>query len=496
MGRFGSGGATMSTIYELRDPDAARRWLAQGLWLQRVRPPAAATVRPALRWALELALGGQPLPPLGFIADVGQLALGADWTAQPGREAGQGPGLSAALCRAYEDHVLGKLAADWTFARAADALRGYQGEQQERDQARGLAFLLGQFRSRADLAGVALSPGIIKALLETPPQEALAEGSDSLGRDGLQPLLHELYEGLIAATRRLGDVLAPEDVFELEHRTALAEFGERVALRQVLQAASRLEATLPARPPRPRAGRREVATNLHEEDTYPVGGFASLSTRGSVESLLHSQLAFMEKEGRPDLFDVKFVRDELLYYARDENRFLRRRRSYLFALFPDLRQTRTKDPALPYQRGVLLLALLLVAVRRLSEWLSTEALCFEFLFLRDQGQDEMLTRERELLQMLLREPIENGTAIIRPDVPPGTLAALCAERARRSLCHCVSLSVLDRPLVAPGSAVTRLRLDGSCPALAAGDEEPACPEGEVPFDVWAAALRELLSRLV
>ena len=28
---------------------------------------------------------------------------------------------------------------------------------------------------------------------------------------------------------------------------------------------------------------------------------------------------------RPDLFDIKFLRDELLYYARDENRFLRRR---------------------------------------------------------------------------------------------------------------------------------------------------------------------------
>ena len=205
--------------------------------------------------------------------------------------------------------------------------------------------------------------------METSPQEALALGWDSLNREGLHPLLEELYNSLIAASRRTAEVLAPEDVFELEHGTALAEFGERVALRQVLQVAARLEATLPAQRIRPLAGRQEVPTRVLDEDTYPVGGFSSLSTRGSIESLLHSQLAFMEKDDRPDLFDMKFLRDELLYYSRDENQFLRRRRTFIFALFPDLRSTRVKDPSLPYQRGILLLALVLVVVRRLSEWL-------------------------------------------------------------------------------------------------------------------------------
>ena len=60
-------------------------------------------------------------------------------------------------------------------------------------------------------------------------------------------------------------------------------------------------------------------TRALDEDTYPVGGFTSISTRGSIESLLHSQLAYMETDERPDLFDIKFLRDELLYYARDEN---------------------------------------------------------------------------------------------------------------------------------------------------------------------------------
>ena len=102
-------------------------------------------------------------------------------------------------------------------------------------------------------------------------------------RNGLHPVLEELYQSVIAGARRTAEVLAMEDVFELEHGIALAEFGERVALRQVLQAAGRLEATLPAQQVRPLAGRQEVPTHVLDEDTYPVGGFASLSTRGTVE---------------------------------------------------------------------------------------------------------------------------------------------------------------------------------------------------------------------
>src|SRR5262245_13565945 len=139
----------MSIIYELRDHDEARQFLAQALWLQRVRAPVAASVRTALRWALEVASSGQPLPPVGFIADLGHAALGTDWEAKPARQLLPIPALPPDLVRTYEDYVLGKFYADWTFARAGDVLRRARGEEQEREQARGLAFILNQFRVRA-----------------------------------------------------------------------------------------------------------------------------------------------------------------------------------------------------------------------------------------------------------------------------------------------------------------------------------------------------------
>jgi hypothetical protein len=478
------------SVYELRDPEEARLFVLQGLWWQRVQPPTAATVRPVLGWALEMVSGGLPLPPLGFVADVGHAALGAEWAFGSGNHREALPALPANLLRAYEDHVLGKLFADWTFARAADALRRTEG----RDRARGLGFLLDQFRQRAGLVGVELSPGILKAALETAPEEVLNQGWEALRREGPRPLLNDLYEALIAAVRPMAEMLGPEDVFELEHGTALHDFGERLALRQVLQAVAGLEAALPHHRPRPTADRRDVPTRILDEDTYPVGGFTSLSTRGSVESLLHSQLAFMEKEERPDLFDVKFLRDELLYYSRDENQFLRRRRTFVFALYPDLIATRFKDPDLPFQRGVLLLGLLMVAVNRLSEWLNTEALTFEFWFL-DDGEEEPLAAERALLETLFREPMALGTVQLER-LRPDEVASRCEARARRSLCHCLAVAVDPPHWDSDEVVLTRLSIAGPRPALGDAKTEPIPQEREDASATWETTLRKLLARWV
>src|SRR5947209_18849389 len=109
----------------LRDPDEAQRYLLQGLWFQRALPPAAPTVKPALEWSLEIAAGGHPLPPTGFVADLGHAAFGSEREARAAREHVTVPHLPPGLVRTYEDYVLGKLNADWTFERASDALRRY-----------------------------------------------------------------------------------------------------------------------------------------------------------------------------------------------------------------------------------------------------------------------------------------------------------------------------------------------------------------------------------
>jgi hypothetical protein len=475
------------TCPELRDLDAARAFLAQGLWLQRVVPPTAANVRPALEWALELAAGGQPLPPIGFVADMGRVLLGSDRDGRVRRDAAGQPGLPGGLARTYEDLVLGKVFADWTVDRAGDAVRRYQG----RDRGRGVAFVVNQFRERGDFGGVLLSPAVIKAMLEAPADEVLARGWDGLGH-GVQRLLIDLYEQLIGAVRRMAEVLGPEDVFELEHGTALADLGQRVALRQVLQTAAKLEAGLPKHRPRPQASPREVPTRVLDEDVYPVGGFASISTRGTIESLLHSQLAFMEPrtDPRPDLFDIKFVRDELLYYSRDENQFLRRRRNFVFVLSPDLARARFKDVDLPTQRIVLTLAVLVVAVRKLTEWLSADALAFEFVFVAD-GEVQPLAQEEALLAMLFREPIANGTLRLRRVDSLSAAGESVTDQARRSVSHALAVGTTDSALAVERMDVGRLVVSGPRPRLVMADAPAPADEGDA-WEAWQGVLERLL----
>jgi hypothetical protein len=291
-------------------------------------------------------------------------------------------------------------------------------------------------------------------------------------------------------------MLSPTDLFELKHGYALHPEGERLAGRQVLHAAEVLAASLPRHRVRPTPRRQEVPTHILDEDTYPVGGFTSISTKGSPESLLHSQLVFMEADDRPDLFDIKFLRDELLYYSRDENQFLRRRRTFVLVLSPDLVRARFKDPGLPYQRGVMLLALVVMLVRKLSEWLTTDSLQFQILFPTPEDiRTPPLAAEMELLRTLLPEPIINGVLSLHR-VGQGEAATLCSQWARRSMVHCLVVSAQPPALKPTDTVVNRLEVAGARPSLGDGDQPPALVEGDDPVESWAQALQQILGRWV
>src|SRR5262245_45654975 len=492
----------MST-HILRDLDEARKFILQGLLLpRRLVPPTPESVRPALEWALEIASAGEPLPPIGLVADVGVEIF--DMARGQTRGPSMSPGLPATLARNYEDHVLGKLYADWTFERARDALKLYA---PGRERTRGLAFLMNQLRQRMQIDGVEMSPAVIRSLIDAVPEETLRRGRESLQNYGLMPLVEKCYESMVTAARRTAEVLGESDVRALENRIALAGVSQRLAHDQAISAMIELRNALPRHRVKPLAGRHEVPTRVLDEDTYPMGGFASISTRGSVESLLHSQLAYMEDKTRPDLFDVKYVRDELYYYSRDENQFLRRRRSFVFALYPDLAQARFKDPESNYQRIVYVLGFLLAAVEKLCDWLSDDALRFDFVFLH-ADESFPLRHEYELLEMLFREQIENGTVHLYParhllpDAPadtrrpkpdefaaihtPAELVTLCRSRAQRSLCQLLTVSMTDQPQEIEDTPVARLNLADAQPALA-HLAETAPKELE-----WPAALEKLL----
>ncbi len=476
----------MELVKEIRDRDTASQYILEGLWLQRVAKPTAKTVKPALEWAMEIAAAGYPLPPIGLVADVGHVALGMDFD-QRSQDVIPVAGWPPALSRSYEDHILGKLYADWTFERASDALRRYNAA----DRRRGLAYIINQIRERAGFPGILLPPAVIRTQLNSPPDEVLRTGWDILERDGPLPLLIEMYTALCAAGRRTAELLDKADILALEQGTALADMGQYVAHRQILQATATLLDRLPARPVKPLLGRKEVPTRIHEEDQYPVGGYSSISTRGSIESLLHSQLAYMEPQS-PDLFDMKFVRDELFYYSRDENQFLRRRRAFVFVLFPDLYVTRLgKDVELPYQRIVLIQSLIVALVEKLTDWLSYDAIRFDILFVQEKGKNP-LDEEAHLLRLLLRELIGRGDGAIVEIANQAAVETYLTHLARTAQVQALAIATEPLEMELDFVGVTQVVVSGPRPAIGSGDGIVAELEGDDAFEVWQqTALRVL-----
>ncbi|HXD85288.1 MAG TPA: hypothetical protein VN641_02260 [Urbifossiella sp.] len=474
---------------ELRDLEVARRFVTEGLWLQRAVKPTAETVRPALEWAMEVAAGGHPLPPVGFVGDLGHIALGAD-AEHRGKESLPIPGWPAALARMYEDHVLGKLYADPMFERAGDALQNQKIYRDPKERTKALAYVVNQIQARAKLPGVLLPPAVIRGLLGANREEVLAAAWERLMRHGPSPLLIKLYEQLIAAGRRMTETLSAVNITALETRAALGEKAQEVGLEQIDQAMAMFLERLPGRAVPPASNRKEVPTRILDEDRYPVGGYTSIANKGSIESLLHSQLAYIEDDREePDLFDVKYARDELFYYSRDENQFLRRRRAFVFALAPDLAAAQYKDAELPYQRIVMLLAAILAIREKMTKWLgkhsaADDSLQFEFLFVQD-GEKKPLAEEAKWLELLLHE--RRDAAVIHvPDLRAVT--DRLSRLSQHSQVHALMAATEPLGLYADHAVITELVVDGSTPRIAGADRFA----GEDAFDVWQKTVLRVL----
>jgi hypothetical protein len=477
-------------MLEIRDPERARDFLLGGLWLARVASPTPETTAAALQSLLALASEGHAIPPLGFMADLGLLAIGTRDAPAP-LAAHELPLVDPGLLRRYEDYCLGKLYADLSFERGCDAIVRYDAA----DRARGLAYIAERMLVRTGFAGVLLNPAAIRSLQQQPAVDVPQQAWEALAAAGPSALVLEQYESLIDCWKNTGDLLAPADILELERGTALAEFGQRLALRHVVRAAELLAETLPRQRPRASSQRRQTATHLLAEDAYPVGGFSSISTRGSIESLLHSQLVFLERGERPDLFDVKYVRDELLYYSRDENQFLRRRTALLIVLDSDLVACRTKDPSLPYQRIVFVLGLAVSLANTLRDWLSDESLEVHFLPLAEAGQSP-LEDEQALLELLLADQIEHGSVRVA-SISRRELPDLADRLSRRSLVHCLHIAAGPADLSIPAESASTLQLlaTGHQPRLLEANQPAFIPE-EAGLEGWRQALQALLLRLL
>ncbi|HEY0251095.1 MAG TPA: hypothetical protein VGC41_06185, partial [Kofleriaceae bacterium] len=387
---------------ELRTQADVASWLACGLALRRVltEDDEAVVAQAISACANELPA----LPPPGFIADVAVLLGGARLPLSTPLQTAD-DSLKAAI-RSYDDDVLARLV---TNARFDDVLAAYA-HLQPGDRATAISLVVGAICERASFVGASVSPAALRRALARPKEERENAARAEMLGGAATSRLADAYDRLSRSARQARALVDQHEVFALDHLNVLRDLGSRMTADHISAAAEAIERTLPRRLPANRLNRGVRDTQLADESLYPAGGFTAITPGGSnanIENLVSSELVYMEDGPEPDIFTLRFVEGELLYYTRDDSVFRRHRQVIGIALGADLDDARVKDRDLPWQRLILALGTIVAAIRWLAEQLGDHALTIRLAF-----PPNLLTEEKNIVGLLLGGEVQRGTVII------------------------------------------------------------------------------------
>ena len=226
---------------------------------------------------------------------------------------------------------------------------------------------------------------------------------------------------------RWSSLLCEEDIFELSHWRVLDQEALRIGCRQLGEMARRLgEVDLRELPLPDEDAQDETA--FVDETYYPTGGISELTTRGAFENLVLSELIYIEPEEHIDLFDVRFVEGELLFYTRDAGQLRRKRRSIHLIL--DLDQVFSfKSSGYEYQFSILSLGFCVRLIRDLSVYFEQDALQFHLHCLHGSLPEDAFAADLALARLLLDDAIQHGWLHLH--LAPSLSLASCLDPQRK-----------------------------------------------------------------
>ena len=157
---------------------------------------------------------------------------------------------------------------------------------------------------------------------------------------------------------------------------------------------------------------QEVPTDESAADAFPAGGFDAISQRGRFENLVRSEVAYVgaAATGDIDLFDLRYVQGELLYYTRDESPLLDQRRSFAL-VFDAPTALRDKHLELPTQTLVMVQGFALALGADLATAFGARAVTAHWRWLAREVEDlEVAEQEQALVALVLASDVAHGRA--------------------------------------------------------------------------------------
>ncbi len=274
-------------------------------------------------------------------------------------------------------------------------------------------------RRKLESGSITVLPTVLKEMkFSTEPDTAAARADfdkmiyEKLGKKDFLHTAQRQFVEQMTGTYLRGKSFTDIDFHELENFGVYRRTDARLRARAVLTLENRFGAFDPEIYERVRENESAV-TAFKDAGLYPVGGFAEITTQtGSLESLVRSELVYMEEKEMQevDLFDVRFVENELLYYKRDEGELMRRRRrlNIILDLSTDMRFAPGKGEE---QVWTCVCALILRLLRDFSLMFERDAVTFRIRILAENIPEDLLN-ECGLLRVLLGKKIELGIASI------------------------------------------------------------------------------------
>ncbi len=221
----------------------------------------------------------------------------------------------------------------------------------------------------------------------------------------------DLEAFLDRASMRAGiEALGEPELFELEHLSVLDTRERRLSARHLKAAEGLLPVSTSAGSQRP-AEAEEVEVEVPDEGTYPSGGLDGLANRGSWENLVASELMYLDRSAEVDLFTVRFVEGELLFYTRDAGQLRRRKRALHLVVDLGPRSV-VKLPEHPYRQDVMVEAMGVRLVADLLEAFEKDAVT---VTVHLSGSEVGIRRERWRLRF--QTEIRRGEVQVEEGAP-------------------------------------------------------------------------------
>ena len=243
---------------------------------------------------------------------------------------------------------------------------------------------------------------------------------DEIADDSQQQLIAEWMERFLDNVAKKvvwGDLIKEQDIFELIHLESLDTEHARLGCRQIIELESALS-DLSLTRIQVNEPESEQETRYVDHTYVPSGGVAELTNRGSIENLVASELLYIDENHEGiNLFDMRYIEGELLYYMRDEGVLLRKRRILYFILDLDT-SLQVKPINYDYQISIWAQALLLRIYTDMARIFENDSLHANFQYIVNANNRTYLEKEAGLLKIMLLDDIQHGR--VEFNIAPGT----------------------------------------------------------------------------